>query len=61
MARNRIFHKRYILEFKGITTNDFMPHFIESMLSKLVESLGQRFKQLEISEIKEEDLRDADA
>lgn len=55
--RNKVYHRRYILEFKGVTSNNFMVKFLDSILSGLVEQIRQEYKQVEIAEITVEDMQ----
>lgn len=57
MARNRVFRRRYVIEFRGISTNDFMPAFLDRAFDNVVKLLDGRFKQLRVVQYSTEDLR----
>lgn len=48
MARNKVFKRRYTIEIKGVTTNNFMVKFLDSTIGKFMMALADRFAQLEI-------------
>lgn len=48
MARNKTFRRRYTIEFKGVTTNNFMVKFLDSTIGKFMMALADRFAQLDI-------------
>ena len=55
MARNKTFRQRYVIELKGISTNEFMPHFIVKTLEVTLETLQRQFKQLQLVSFTVED------
>jgi len=48
MARNRVFKRRYTIEVKGVTTNNFMVRFLDSTIGRFMMALADKFAQLEI-------------
>jgi hypothetical protein len=60
MAKNRKYHVRYTLEFKGITTNEHMPNFLREFFNSILLGLRVKFKQMEVADLKEEVLHNAD-
>ena len=56
MAKNRTFHKRFIVEVKGITTNNFMVDFIVDHLSDFILNLYSRFEQIKETKLIVEDV-----
>lgn len=60
MARNRVFRRRYIIEVKGITTNNFMIRFLDSVIGGLVKSVGEKFTQVKVHMMSADDLASVD-
>lgn len=56
MARNRRYHLRYTIEFKGTTTNNFMPKMLQRLFKDLVGSIARGYKQT-TAHMEVEDLR----
>lgn len=48
MARNKVFKRRYTIEVKGVTTNNFMIKFLDSTIGRFMMALADKFAQLEI-------------
>ena len=48
MARNRTFRRKYTIEVKGITTNNFMVKFLDSAVGAFFLAAANNFAQLEI-------------
>lgn len=48
MPRNRTYHRRYLIEFKGVSSNYFMPGFLDKMFKDVVETLLRQFAQLKV-------------
>ncbi len=48
MAKNKVFRRRYVIEVKGITTNDFMTKFLDTTIGKFFKMLAERFAQVDI-------------
>lgn len=59
-AKNRTFRRRYIIEVKGITTNNFMVRFLDDMFKGVVEAVKSRFKQVEITRFEAVDPKEVD-
>lgn len=57
MAKNKVFGRRYIVEFKGVTTNDFMPKMLDQMFDDLTGRMRKRYKQLNVVRYTTEDMR----
>lgn len=53
MARNRKFEVEYIINVKGITTNEFMLNMIRDILETTVKVINIQYKQVnaEITEV----------
>ena len=56
MAKNRLFKRRYTIEVKGVTTNNFMVKFIDSWIGRVVLALADKFAQVEILTMSAEEL-----
>lgn len=56
MSRNKQFKRRYTIELKGITTNNFMVKFIDSYIGRMILALADRFAQIEILTMSAEDI-----
>lgn len=48
MSRNKVFKRRYTIEVKGVTTNNFMVRFLDSTIGRFMMALADKFAQLEI-------------
>lgn len=48
MAKNVTFRRRYVFEFKGKTTNNFMPGFLDRVFRGIVNGINKEYKQVEI-------------
>lgn len=59
-AKNRTFHKRFIITVKGVTTNDFMSGMIENFLSEVVQAWDREFKQIKETKLEVEEVENAD-
>lgn len=57
MGRNHVYKRRYTVEFRGISTNDFIPRFLDKAFNSLIRYLDGRFRQLNITSYIIEDLR----
>ena len=56
MAKNKVFRRRYTIEIKGVTTNNFMVHFLDSAIGKFFMAAANRFAQLEIITMSAQDI-----
>ncbi len=57
-AKNRTFHRRYTIEFKGVTTNNFMVQLLDRMLKTICEAIEADFKQVEVTRYDVANLRE---
>lgn len=48
MAKNKVFKRRYTIEVKGVTTNNFMVRFLDSAIGRFFMAAANQFAQLEI-------------
>lgn len=56
MTKNKMFKRRYTITFKGITTNNHMQKFLDSVFDSFVDALGRQFVSLKVVSYKIEDL-----
>lgn len=56
MAKNRVFKRRWTIEIKGVSTNNFMQKFIDSTLRSYVRAISDRFASIQIIGLEVEDL-----
>ena len=49
MNKNRHFKRRYVIEFKGITTNGFALSFLDKMFRGLAEAVAEQHKQINLT------------
>ena len=59
MSRNKVFRRRYVIEFKGVTTNRFMINFLDTFLGKFMKKIAEQYAQLEIVTMTAEELETA--
>lgn len=48
MAKNKAFKRRYIIEFRGITTNSFVINMIDKLLRDTVRGISHFYKQTKV-------------
>ena len=48
-AKNKTFRRRYVIEIRGITTNNFMEKLIDRALETLLDNIKNDFKQVEVT------------
>lgn len=53
MAKNQKFHVKYTIEARGISTNEFVPKMIDSMLRAYCASVNKMYQQTDIKLTKE--------
>lgn len=57
MAKNRTYHRRYVIEVKGITTNNFMAGVLDKTFDGIVEFIQKRYAQTRVTKYTTEDIR----
>lgn len=54
MAKNRAFKRTYIIEFKGITTNEFALKVLDDLFEGIAKAAGEQHKQIELVRFEKE-------
>lgn len=56
MSKNKVFKRRYTIEVKGVTTNNFMIKFLDSAIGRFFMTAANQFAQLEIITMTAQDI-----
>jgi len=48
MAKNKLFKRQYIIEFKGTTTNNFMEEFLDRTLQNFIDTFCKNFQSVSV-------------
>lgn len=56
MAKNKTFRRRYTIEIKGVTTNNFMIKFLDTTIGQFMMAMANKFAQLEIITMTAQDI-----
>lgn len=56
MAKNKTFTRRYVIEFKGITTNNFLVKLLDRYFETITGDLTKWHKQLELTKFEKSEV-----
>lgn len=54
MAKNRAFRRKYTIEFKGVTTNEFALKVLDDLFEGIANAAADQHKQIELVDFKKE-------